>query len=330
MNGLKRRNVNALKVVAMAVLLLVLLSGAPVGAEQASVLLTMYGYPVLDPAVEGKKLEEAEQDYRTAAQSFYNGTMLSAAHELALRNETEALARLEREIHEQSGQLTELERLMYAGRTREVPYIMELDERYRTAAFMLDKAQAEREARLAQLLPEAAGAIVDPAAREREWSRLHSLGEQVHKQQERYTSSLSYPELGDIAAFRSPLGGAAEVTSPFGMRADPLLDDVMTFHSGVDLRADEGTPVQAAFHGVVEDAGEHTNLGVYVVLHHGRGIRTVYGHLSAYQVEVGQEIKQYETIAASGNTGARTTGPHLHFGLTIDGRAVDPAVLMRQ
>lgn len=330
---MKRRQLKTTIAHALALvpLLLAALSGAPAGAEQAFVLLELYGYPVLEPAAEGAKLEEAERDYRAAAQSFYNGTMLSAAHELAQRNETDALAQLDEEISGLSGRLAELERLMYEGRLREVPYHIELDEQYRLAATALEKAQQLRESRalrLEQLPPEAAGA--DPGERMRQRNKLEALEERARQQQERYASSLSYPELGDVAAFRSPLGSAAEVTSPFGMRADPLLDGVLSFHSGVDLRADEGTPVQAAFHGVVEEAGEDAGLGYYVVLDHGRSIRTVYGHLSAIHVQAGQEVKQYEIIAASGNTGARTTGPHLHFGLTIDGRAVDPAALMRQ
>lgn len=119
-----------------------------------------------------------------------------------------------------------------------------------------------------------------------------------------------------------PLLAEHRVTSPFGDRFHPTLRQ-KKFHEGVDLGVPIGTPVLAVQTGVVEVVGESGASGRYVVIDHGFGVRTSYCHLSATPVLQGARIARGETFALSGNTG-RSTGPHLHYGIRIAGRWVDP------
>ncbi|MFQ9126498.1 MAG: peptidoglycan DD-metalloendopeptidase family protein [Butyricicoccaceae bacterium] len=95
-------------------------------------------------------------------------------------------------------------------------------------------------------------------------------------------------------------------------------------HSGVDLAVPEGTPVRASDNGKVilaENSGD--GYGNYIILDHGNGFKTLYGHNSALCVSVGDIVSQGDLIAYSGNTG-NSTGPHLHFEIHLDDEKVDP------
>ncbi|MBC7220447.1 M23 family metallopeptidase [Candidatus Bipolaricaulota bacterium] len=112
------------------------------------------------------------------------------------------------------------------------------------------------------------------------------------------------------------------ISSPYGPRIHPI-HQVPSFHAGIDLAIAEGTRVHAAAPGRVATAGWEGGYGLLVVLDHGDGYTTYYGHLSQLLVEVGQFVEIGQAIALSGNTGL-STGPHLHFEVRCDGVAVDP------
>lgn len=137
-------------------------------------------------------------------------------------------------------------------------------------------------------------------------------------------------ELGDVTNIKFPLGLPSEIRSRYGNRIDPMDHSKIQFHKGVDLKASMNTPVLSVFNGIVADTGWGPLGGYYVWINHGDNIRSYYCHLETITCKVGQEVKQYEQIALSGNTGSRTTGPHLHFGLYMDGNSVDPAILFEQ
>ncbi len=117
------------------------------------------------------------------------------------------------------------------------------------------------------------------------------------------------------------------VTSTFGHRHHPVTGRE-SFHSGVDIAVPTGTPVRAPFVGKVTAVDRDPLMGLRVTVEHPNGLRSVFGHNSEAQVQVGQRVKAGETIALSGNTG-RTTGPHLHFSLYRGKEAVDPAQYVR-
>ena len=115
---------------------------------------------------------------------------------------------------------------------------------------------------------------------------------------------------------------AARLTSGFGMRMHPLLGYVRQ-HSGVDLAAPYGSPIYATGAGVVGTAGWSGGLGLTVAIAHGGGVQTRYGHMSRLAVAPGQQVSAGDVIGYVGSTG-ESTGPHVHYEVRVDGRAIDP------
>jgi len=111
-------------------------------------------------------------------------------------------------------------------------------------------------------------------------------------------------------------------TSNFGVRSDPFRG-VAAMHAGVDIPGPRGTPVYATADGVVERSGRYGGYGNLVEINHGRGIETRYGHLSKLLVEPNTRVRRGQLIGLMGSTG-RSTGPHLHYEVRVDGHAVNP------
>ena len=123
--------------------------------------------------------------------------------------------------------------------------------------------------------------------------------------------------------FSRPVQG--EITSPYGSRTDPVTGSD-EFHEGIDINVKENTPVAAASDGKVKSCGEDKELGKYILLDHGNGVETKYGHLNIIMVNKDDAVKKGEIIAKSGNTG-KSTGPHLHFELLYMGKNINPEVI---
>ena len=114
--------------------------------------------------------------------------------------------------------------------------------------------------------------------------------------------------------------------SKFGRRRDPFLG-ILRHHDGIDIAASDGTPVYAPADGVVIAVHNppiaRKGYGRYVIIDHGYGYETLYGHLSKINVRVGQKVKRWDKIAEVGHTG-RATGSHLHYEVRVHNRPVDP------
>ncbi len=128
-------------------------------------------------------------------------------------------------------------------------------------------------------------------------------------------------ENGPFQLVAWPSGGTK--TSGFGPRVHPILGGVRP-HQGIDIDGSTGDPVLAARSGEVIVAGARGGYGNIIVVYHGLGYSTLYAHLSAISVSVGDQVDSGQRIGDLGSTGL-STGPHLHFELRIDGVAVDPS-----
>ncbi len=117
-----------------------------------------------------------------------------------------------------------------------------------------------------------------------------------------------------------------DITSDFGYRVHPILG-YSRFHAGIDIGASQGTTVWASKGGEVILAGWNGGYGSCVIIAHGGGMATLYGHMSELAVSEGQVVEQGETIGWVGSTGA-STGPHLHFETWVGGQPYDPYLFL--
>jgi murein DD-endopeptidase MepM/ murein hydrolase activator NlpD len=180
----------------------------------------------------------------------------------------------------------------------------------------LENLTAAEEARLQELIRE----------RQRE-EELAALRARIAAAQARRAAAIAAglpppverPEGGPVT-FAWPVHGP--ITSPFGMRTDPVTGRYQ-LHSGIDIGAGYGVPIQASADGIVLYAGWYGGYGNAIILDHGSGLSTLYAHCSAMYVTEHQYIQRGQVIGAVGATGW-ATGPHLHFEIRVNGVPVDP------
>jgi len=118
------------------------------------------------------------------------------------------------------------------------------------------------------------------------------------------------------------------ITGTFGGRTDPFTHE-QGFHQGLDISLEKGSPVYATADGTVESAAYSGDYGNLIVLKHGFGLTTRYGHLSGFAVKEGQAVKRGDVIGYVGATG-RATGPHLHYEILTNGQLLNPLQLLTQ
>ena len=144
---------------------------------------------------------------------------------------------------------------------------------------------------------------------------IGEIKEYLHTQRAIYVSTpKGYPVPGNIS-------------SPFGMREHPT-SGKDEFHSGIDLSISPGTPVKATADGIVTYSGWHGGSGNLVGLEHGHGFSTFYAHNKSTIVNIGQKVRRGDIIGYSGSTG-NSTGPHVHYEIWKDGKAINPAAYLK-
>ncbi len=122
--------------------------------------------------------------------------------------------------------------------------------------------------------------------------------------------------------FAWPCPGYKRISDEYGNRMHPILG-IEKFHNGLDMAASSGTSILAAYDGDVVAADYSGSMGNYIMINHGSGLYTIYMHCSALYVSKGQFVSKGQNIAAVGSTG-RSTGPHLHFSVRLNGNYVSP------
>lgn len=126
-----------------------------------------------------------------------------------------------------------------------------------------------------------------------------------------------------LKAIPSLMPAKGWISSGFGLRVSPFHGHGERMHNGIDIAADEGTPVYATADGTVAFAGNFGGYGKYIRISHGFGIATRYAHNGEILVKRGQQVHRGDQIAVIGNTG-RSTGPHVHYEVTVHEHPVDP------
>lgn len=180
-------------------------------------------------------------------------------------------------------------------------------------------AQAESAGYVAPVTAPAAGTGIASEGGDRQFQQLFASWDRAA---DRTTAipAVAVPSRTPLDDFRR--------TSGFGMRVHPVLGGLRG-HKGVDLAAPTGTPIYATADGVVTKAEWFNAYGNFIAIGHGSELETRFGHLSRIAVSAGQRVRKGDLIGYVGSTG-RSTGPHLHYEVRVDGAAVDPAPYMTE
>lgn len=145
--------------------------------------------------------------------------------------------------------------------------------------------------------------------------------EEAKKKAEASGQTYQTRNIGDIS-FTWPCPASSRITSNFGARSSPT-EDASSNHKGIDIGAPTGTNIVAAASGTVVVSTYSYSAGNYIMINHGGGVYTVYMHASKLLASVGDTVERGEVIAKVGSTGY-STGPHLHFGIRVNGTYVNP------
>jgi murein DD-endopeptidase MepM/ murein hydrolase activator NlpD len=137
-------------------------------------------------------------------------------------------------------------------------------------------------------------------------------------------------EAEQTAAFPSgnPVAGDPSISSEFGLRSNPFGGRSYEMHEGIDFAGPVGKPILATAQGVVVNAEYSGGYGNQVKIDHGYGYETLYAHLSELEVKIGDRVERGDVLGYLGNTG-RSSGPHLHYGVYRNGRAVNPRYYLK-
>jgi len=153
-------------------------------------------------------------------------------------------------------------------------------------------------------------------------AEIAALEKAVAEERARLEAENAQARIYNGGMFAWPCPGYKRISDEYGNRMHPILG-IEKFHNGLDMAAPSGTAILAAYDGDVVAADYSSSMGNYIMINHGSGLYTIYMHCSALYVSKGQTVSKGQNIAAVGSTG-RSTGPHLHFSVRLNGNYVSP------
>ena len=230
----------------------------------------------------------------------------------------EAKAQLEQALKEQEEKKAELDQQKAALEEKVAEaeqMIRSLEADINAAKALYDQAEAQKQQLQNQINAKVAELVAqEQAARAAAQQQAQQTGQPAPA----YNPAAA---VGATGSMMWPAVGHA-ISSPFGYRMHPIYHE-MRMHTGVDINVGYGTPVFAADGGTVILAGWNGGYGNCIVINHGNGLTTLYGHMSSLAVSVGASVGKGQTIGYVGSTGA-STGPHLHWEVAVNGQRVNP------
>ena len=192
----------------------------------------------------------------------------------------------------------------------------------------LDEKKAEQEVKVAEAVQVLKNLEADKAALQKQLEQQAADEERVNKEieklQKEYDEKIRQNkiQIDPGNGWHWPLSGQYHLTSRFGWRTHPITGRPNQ-HTGVDVAAPNGTPIESVKGGVVTISERGSSYGNYVVLNHGDGTSSLYAHMSSRAVSVGQVVKQGSVVGYVGSTGS-STGNHLHLEIRVSGSRIDP------
>ena len=153
-----------------------------------------------------------------------------------------------------------------------------------------------------------------------EYDRMLAISDNIKSMLQGMETASVMPSGGGNGSFAWPCSGT--ITSYYGWRVHPIFG-TRKYHSGMDIAVDYGTPIHAAANGVVVYSGWMGGYGYAIMLDHGGGLVTIYGHNSSLAVGEGQRVSKGQVVAYAGSTGY-STGPHCHFEVRLHGEVTEP------
>lgn len=274
-----------------------------------------------------QEIDGSEQDFRARLRAMDENN--SAGYiDLLLESKglSDFLANVEtvREISEHDkaiiNKMIELKQGVESSRNE---LVLKRDEQ-KEARSLVDERKSALDAKKAEQTALINSINQDIAVQEKMYDEASKLEQQL---KDSIKSSLSTTSSGKSkytgGKFAFPAPSMTAVTSQYGYRVHPIFKTTK-YHSGMDLAAPQGSNTVAAESGTVRLAGWNGGYGYCVIIDHGGGIATLYGHNSKLLVSAGQTVSRGQVIAKVGSTG-NSTGPHLHFEVLINGSTTDPA-----
>lgn len=261
--------------------------------------------------------------------SFYMETLFGADSISGIVNRAdyiEALSRYDREKLDEYVETRKYVELCKEELEAEKQVLDEAKEAVRQEEVNVNSLIGEKEAQIVSV----SGDIANKEAAIKEYeemiaqenAEIAALEKAVAEEKARLEAENARARIYNGGMFAWPCPGYKRISDEYGNRIHPILG-TQQFHNGLDMAASSGTPILAAYDGDVVAADYSGSMGNYIMIDHGSGLYTIYMHCSALYVSKGQSVSKGQNIAAVGSTG-RSTGPHLHFSVRLNGNYVSP------
>lgn len=318
------KNMNKKIILLSFAISLLFIGNAYAGEDTTSDLLTLYDESIYTPSqTELKEFKSEMEEYNKLLKKekqiqSYNSSINDAQQQMR-ESVMEAQQQVQNLLEQSADSARYIEDNIYGDFSKLVEKDAEYKQCYRAADTLLAKVNSMQ---IPPLLVSVQNDI-----------------EQKEKSIEEQKSKMELPEvkkadgefvLGDVYKIRRLTDSSYNLLSDYGSRINPVTTSSIEYHNGIDLEAPEGTNVYAMFNGTVLEAGNNWAMGNFVRIEHGSGVISMYGHLSEISVRTGQIVNQYDLIGKSGSTGANVTSDYLYLSLFINGRSVNPKILLER